>query len=114
MVLPRTMPPLLRSLPALAGLAVTALALGAIGFLPLFGGPGYESALAAGLVLPFAVAVVTALEVSSARVLPERALARGLANGGAFALLAYLITLLHGLRVGFCDVLGGSAHFGLG
>src|SRR4029078_10362531 len=98
---------LFRSRPAILGLAVVLLGLGATGFLPLFGGPGYESALAAGLVLPFAVAIVTALEISRTRVLPMDALARGLANGGAFALLAFVLTLIHGLRAGFCDLLGG-------
>ncbi|MFO0757079.1 MAG: hypothetical protein U0359_11355 [Byssovorax sp.] len=107
-------PPFLRSRPAHIGLATAAALLGAIGFLPLFGGPGYESALAAGLVLPSAVAIVTALELSRARVAPLDGLARGLANGGAFALLGYLVTLLHGLRAGFCDLLGGSTHYALG
>jgi tetratricopeptide (TPR) repeat protein len=108
------MPPFLRSRPALVGLALVVLALGAVGFLPLFDGPGYESALAAGLILPLIVAVVTGLELSAARVQPLDALARGLANGGAFALLGYLLTLAHGLRAGFCDLLGGSTHFALG
>ncbi len=108
------MPPFLRSRPALVGLVVASLALGAVGFLPLFDGPGYESSLAAGLILPLIIAVVTALELASARALPLDALARGLANGGAFALLGYLLTLAHGLRAGFCDVLGGSTHYLLG
>ena len=55
----------LRSRPAILGLVVALLGLGAVGFLPLFGGPGYESALAAGIILPFAVAITTALEISS-------------------------------------------------
>src|SRR5690606_13604819 len=42
------------------------------------------------------------------------ALRRGLANGALLALVAYATTLAHGLRAGFCDVLGGSAHFALG
>ena len=117
------MPRLLRSRPAIVGLVVAVLGLGAVGFLPLFGGPGYESALAAGIVLPFAVAIATALEIASlprtpgalaAATRPVASFERGLANGGAFALAAYGLTLLHGLRVGFCDLLLGSAHFALG
>jgi tetratricopeptide (TPR) repeat protein len=114
------MPRLLRSRPALVGLVVALLGLGAVGFLPLFGGPGYESALAAGIVLPFVVAIVTALEIAAlpralgGAVRPVAAFERGLANGGAFALAAYGLTLLHGLRVGFCDLPLGSAHFALG
>ncbi len=113
----------LRSRPAILGLAVALLGLGAVGFLPLFGGPGYESALAAGIVLPFAVAIATALEISSiprapgalaASTRPVSSFERGLANGGVFALAAYGLTLLHGLRVGFCDLQSGSAHFALG
>ena len=117
------MPRLLRSRAPLVGLVVALLALGAIGFLPLFGGPGYESALAAGIVLPFAVAIATALEIgsipwvpgaSAGPVTPVRSFERGLANGGVFALAAFGLTLLHGLRVGFCDLPLGSAHFALG
>ena len=33
----------------------------AIGFFPLFGGPGYESALAAGVVVPVTAAIAVAL-----------------------------------------------------
>ncbi len=106
-------------------------AVGGIGFAPLFGGPGYEIAVAAGIVLPLVVAVATALELSAegpaasqqaasgadlrARsVEPFDAFCRGVANGAAFAVLAYLTTLLHGLRVGFCDALGGTVLFALG
>ena len=113
----------LRSRAPVIGLVVALLALGAIGFLPLFGGPGYESALAAGIVLPFAVAIATALEIASiprvpgalgGQVTPVRSFERGLANGAVYALAAYALTLLHGLRVGFCDLPLGSAHFALG
>ena len=117
------MPRFLRSRASFLGLVVALVGLGAIGFLPLFGGPGYESALAAGIVLPFAVAIATALEIgsiprvpgpSAGPVTPARSFERGLANGGAYALAAYGVTLLHGLRVGFCDLPLGSAHFALG
>jgi tetratricopeptide (TPR) repeat protein len=109
------MRPFLRSRPLLVALAIAVLATFAIGFVPLFDGPGYESALAAGVVLPILVAIATALELSTAPApAPVDALGRGLANGAAFALAAYLVAFLHGLRVGFCDLRGGSVLFALG
>jgi tetratricopeptide (TPR) repeat protein len=109
------MRPLLRSRPALIGLGFVVLAMGALGFVPLFDGPGYESALGAGLILAFAVTVTSALDGSSAEpARPIDALSRGLAVGAVLALAAWLTTLAHGLRAGFCDVLGGSAHFAVG
>jgi tetratricopeptide (TPR) repeat protein len=100
--------------PAIVALAFVVVAAGAAGFIPLFDGPGYESALAAGLILPFAVAVATALDVSAAQAQPIASLGRGLSIGGALAFAAWITTLAHGLRTGFCDALGGSAHFALG
>jgi len=108
------MPRFLRSLPARIGAAIVAALMGLIGFLPLFGGPGYESALAAGLLVPSAAALVSALEISRHRPDPVEALGRGVSNGAALVAIAYLTTLLHGLRVGFCDVVGGSVLFALG
>ncbi|WP_052375597.1 tetratricopeptide repeat protein [Chondromyces apiculatus] len=95
-----------------AGVIATAMLL--IGFLPLFGGPGYESALAAGLLVPGAAAIVTAIDVSRHRPSPLDALGRGVAVGAALASVAYFTTLIHGLRVGFCDLPAGSAFFALG
>jgi tetratricopeptide (TPR) repeat protein len=89
------------------------LALGAIGFLPLFDGPGYEAALAAGLVLPSLTAVTTALEVSRARPEPLDALGRGVASGALLAALGLIVVLAHGLRAGFCDAEQGIALFAL-
>nr|QDA77062.1 hypothetical protein [Jahnella sp. MSr9139] len=108
------MPRFLRSLPARIGAAIVAALMGLIGFIPLFGGPGYESALAAGLLVPGAAAIVTALEIARHRPDPPEALARGVANGAALAAIAYLTTLAHGIRVGFCDGVGGSTLFALG
>jgi hypothetical protein len=96
------------------GASVAVATVGAIGFAPLFGGPGYEIAVAAGIVLPLVVAVTTAIELSGEAIEPFDAFCRGVANGAVFAALAYLTTLLQGLRVGFCDVLGGTALFALG
>jgi tetratricopeptide (TPR) repeat protein len=110
------MRPLHRSLPAIIGLAVAFVGTGALGFVPLFDGPGYEIALGAGLILPFAVAIAAALDLSAASPPPRPidALSRALAIGFSFAVAAYLTTLLHGLRAGFCDALAGSQQFALG
>ncbi|WP_438013547.1 hypothetical protein WMF18_21680 [Sorangium sp. So ce315] len=108
------MPTLLRSPASRIGAALVAIAMALVGFLPLFDGPGYESALAAGLLVPGAAAIATALDVAAHRPPPVDAFRRGVANGALFALVAYATTLAHGLRAGFCDVLGGSAHFALG
>ncbi|MFT3772318.1 MAG: tetratricopeptide repeat protein [Minicystis sp.] len=97
------------------GFIVAVAAVGAIGFIPLFDGPGYEIALGAGLILPFVVAITTAIDRSGAEA-PRAidAVTRGLAIGGLFALGAWLTTLGHGLRSGFCDALAGTALFALG
>jgi tetratricopeptide (TPR) repeat protein len=114
------MRPLHRSRPLQIGLAVVVVAMGALGFVPLFDGPGYESSLGAGILLAFAVSVATALSVSSpipedgGGLAPRDALFRGLATGALFAFAAWLTTLGHGLRAGFCDALSGSECFALG
>ncbi|MDC3960882.1 tetratricopeptide repeat protein [Polyangium jinanense] len=100
--------------PSSIGIGAVVLLVGAIGFLPLFDGPGYESALAAGLVVPSIAAITTALETSKARPSPFDAFASGLARGALFAGVAWLVTLVHGLRAGFCDPLSGSVLFALG
>ncbi|AUX23756.1 hypothetical protein SOCEGT47_042860 [Sorangium cellulosum] len=108
------MPTLLHAQATRISAALVAIAMALVGFLPLFDGPGYESALAAGLLVPSAAAIATALDVAAHRPAPIEALRRGLASGALLALVAYATTLAHGLRAGFCDVLGGSAHFALG
>ncbi|MRG93316.1 tetratricopeptide repeat protein [Polyangium spumosum] len=100
--------------PSSIGIGAVVLLVGAIGFLPLFDGPGYESALAAGLVVPSAAAITTALETSKSRPAPFDAFAEGLARGAKLAAVAWLVTMLHGLRAGFCDPLAGSVLFALG
>lgn len=104
------MKPLLRSRAEQGALGVAVLLLSGIGFAPQFGGPGYESALAGGLVLPSAAAIGTALVVSRARqgvssAPPSAfdALGRGVAFGALLALVGALVATLHGLRTGFCD-----------
>jgi hypothetical protein len=94
-------------------------ALFAIGFLPLFDGPGYEHAIASGLIVPTAAALVSAFEAFSGRhalatTTPLRALRAGLAIGAQLAAVALLAAWAHVLRVGACDPLGGSLTFVLG
>jgi tetratricopeptide (TPR) repeat protein len=85
-----------------------------IGFVPLFGGPGYEIALAAGLILPSLAAIATALDTLRRRTEPFESFSRGVASGTLLALLGYATTLMHGVRIGFCDAGGGTALFALG
>lgn len=114
LVSPAVVPPLFRSRPLLVVAAVGVAALLALGFLPLFGGPGYEIALAAGVLLPSLVALAVALEVGRHRPSPFEAVRRGVAAGAVVAVLAWSTTLVHGLRAGFCDPVGGSVTFALG
>src|ERR1700742_1418719 len=80
----------------------------AVGFLPLFGGPGYEHSVASGVVVPMAAAIAIALEVSGvAGVAPVACVARGLQAGAILAGVAFATALLHGARVGICDFWGG-------
>ena len=105
------MKPLLRTRAEQGALGASALLLLGIGFAPQFGGPGYESALAGGLVLPSAAAIGSALVAARARRdepsgAPQAAfdaLGRGLAFGAVLAVLGAAIATLHGLRAGFCD-----------
>ncbi|APR75365.1 Hypothetical protein A7982_00711 [Minicystis rosea] len=106
---------LFRLRPASIGLGVAVIAVGGLGFVPLFGGPGYEIALGAGLILPFVVAITAALDLSKGPApRPIDALARAIGMGAVFAFAAWVTTLAHGLRVGFCDALAGTLHFALG
>src|SRR5260221_2206065 len=94
--------------------AVVFTVLGAIGFLPLFGGPGYEQSLASGLVVPAAAAIAVALELSNrGDIAPLECVGRGLGAGVALAGAAFVTALLHGFRVGFCDFWGGTTFFAL-
>jgi tetratricopeptide (TPR) repeat protein len=81
--------------------------------LPLFGGPGYEAALAAGIVLPSSAAIATALLVAKIRPEPFDAFGRGVAIGVSFGLIALGLSVLHGLRAGFCDLGEGVIWFAL-
>jgi hypothetical protein len=107
-----------RSRPHAIAAVVVAAALGAVGFVPLFGGPGYEHAVASGVLVPSAAAIATALELSAPAAAtsgqlpsPLAGVARGLASGLALAAVAFLTAVLHGIRVGFCDLAGGTILF---
>jgi hypothetical protein len=108
----------LRSVRGVASIVVFAVLL-AVGFLPLFGGPGYEQSLASGLVVPLAAAIAAALEGSrgSNRQLaddlrtPLATLGRALGTALLLAGVAYATALIHGARVGICDFWGGTAFF---
>ncbi|MEO8878748.1 MAG: hypothetical protein ABI461_24370, partial [Polyangiaceae bacterium] len=87
-----------------------------LGFLPLFAGPGYEEAFAAGLIVPSIAAVVTALDSSAARVgktgrAPLQCILHGIGIGLIFSGIALATAILHGLRVGFCDLGSGVIGF---
>ncbi|HEY3667679.1 MAG TPA: hypothetical protein VGL19_16870, partial [Polyangiaceae bacterium] len=82
---------------------IVACAFLSYGFIPQFGGPGYEAALGAGLVLPAVTAIGVAFEVARQRTTPLSAFGLGLSRGFWLAALGLLIVLGHGLRVGFCD-----------
>ncbi len=100
--------------PYVIGAVVVAGLLLAIGFLPLFGGPGYEQALATGLVVPVTAAIATA--VSTARgesPSPLASVARGVLAGLAYATLALVTALLHAARVGICELWGALLYFAL-
>lgn len=94
--------------------AVTALLFLATGFIPQFGGPGYESALAGGLILPTASALCLAFETAPFRLTPLEVFGRGLSVGFWLGLLGVLIVLGHGLRVGICDAGWGLELYALG
>jgi hypothetical protein len=91
--------------------AIVLLAMGGIGFLPLFGGPGYEQGLASGLVVPSLAAIAAALGLSKERRAPVAQLAHGAWTGALFALLSLATALAHGLRAGFCDLVGGTTGY---
>lgn len=106
------MSPFLRSSVQRRAAAVTFVVLGGVGFLPLFGGPGYEHALASGLIVPSAAAIATSLELSEGSApSPLSCVGRGILSGLALAALAFATALAHGLRVPICDLWGGALGF---
>lgn len=108
------MKPLHRSLPIVIGASLLVVVLLGLGWIPLFGGPGYEISLAAGLLAPSVVAVSTALSLLTERGSPWATYVRGLEVGIVVAGLGYVTTLVHGLRVGFCSSGDGTVLYLLG
>lgn len=96
----------------MASLAFVAVVLAASGFLPLFGGPTYEAALLAGLLVPLPVALGVALGARTRRA--SDAVMLGLGRGLAAALVVLALATLHGARAGFCDARGGYVLLALG
>lgn len=98
-----------------AGLFVL-VALGAVGFLPLFGGPGYEHSLATGLIVPAAAAVAMAVETARSDDdgrTPLASVGRGFVLGLVLALLSVVTALVHAARVGICELWGGLGYFAI-
>lgn len=100
---------------AVAGGVVGVTLLG-LGFLRLFAGPGYEQALATGLVAPSAAAIATALETSRSAAdgnarRPLMCILHGIEIALFLAAISLSTAILHGLRVGFCDFAGGVICF---
>ncbi len=93
--------------------AIVVVVLFRVGFLSLFGGLGYEYALACGLLVPGVAAVWSACRVDGTRE-PLDDVLGGLVRGAELAAVAMAIGLLHGLRAGVCDLWGGVAGFLLG
>src|SRR3954469_5210885 len=106
--------PLRRSRTARLAALCTAVCFTGFGFIPQFGGPGYESALAAGLILPATTALAVAFEVAGRRLTPLTVFGRGLTLGFWLSLLGLSIVLGHGLRVGICDAGWGINLYLLG
>jgi tetratricopeptide (TPR) repeat protein len=101
-------------LPRRVAAIVVFVLLAAVGFLPLFGGLGYEICVASGVVLPSAAAIATAIELSATRdVAPLTCVARGIGTGLMLAAIAFVTAVLHGLRAGTCDFWGGALLFAL-
>src|SRR4051812_35591382 len=102
----------LAAIPYWRAVAFVLVAMGAVGFLPLFGGPGYEQSLATGLIVPSATAIAVALDAArSKNRTPLETLARGVLLGLALAALSLLTALLHAARVGICEVWGALLYF---
>jgi tetratricopeptide (TPR) repeat protein/outer membrane lipoprotein SlyB len=100
--------------PYVIGAVVVTVLLFAVGFLPLFGGPGYEQALAAGLIVPSAAAIATALDAARrGSSSPLDSVGRGVLAGLAYAGVALVTALIHAARVGICELWGALLYFAL-
>ena len=102
-----------RSIPHVGAGFFVLVALGAIGFLPLFGGPGYEQSLATGLLVPSVTAIAIALDGARNDRTPLASVARGVALGLSLAALALVTALVHAARIGICELGGALLYFAL-
>ncbi|MEI9940250.1 MAG: hypothetical protein WDO69_23780 [Pseudomonadota bacterium] len=102
-----TLRPVLRARSVQVAAAFSGLSFLAYGFIPQFGGPGYESSLAAGVVLPATTALCLAFDLAGRRIAPLDAFGRGISVGFGLAMLGLAIVFGHGLRVGMCDATWG-------
>jgi len=106
-----------RAIPYRRACAFVVVALGAIGFLPLFGGPGYEHSLATGLLVPSATAIAIALDTAKStgqqgeQRTPLASVARGVVLGLVLASLSLVTALVHAARVGMCELWGALLYF---
>ncbi len=98
-----------RGRPLAVAVVAALVVMSAVGFLPLFGGPGYEHALATGLLLPGLTAATTALDLTRpGRILPSAlgALLEGARNGAILASISLATAVLHLVHVRTCDPFG--------
>jgi len=97
--------------------AVVVLLFALVGFVPQLGGPTYELALLAGLIVPSTAALSTAWAIGDPawhNPQPLAVVALGLRRGLVLAIAVLIVTLLHGVRAGFCGPAQGLVLFGLG
>lgn len=87
---------------------VAAIAATALGFLPLFGGPGYEIALAYGVLLPSMAAIASARPEHAAT--PLRGLWDGIVTGASVFTVGLAISFLHLLHAPLCDPFAGAGY----
>ena len=86
----------------------------AVGFLPLFGGPGYEHSLATGLIVPTAVAIASARAAQSKKTNPsESARLRARLPASPTPRISLFTAFVHVLRIGICEVWGALLYFAL-
>lgn len=123
-----------RTIPYRRAALFVVAAMGGIGFLPLFGGPGYEHSLATGLIVPSVAAIAIALETAKGRgagdvdslaasatsallaasappTTPLESLGRGIVLGLTLAALSLLTALLHAARIGICELWGALLYY---
>ncbi|HEY8079351.1 MAG TPA: hypothetical protein VIF62_34710 [Labilithrix sp.] len=94
--------------------AVVGVVMFGVGFVPLFGGPGYEQSLATGLVCPSAAAIATALDVArEGTKSPAQSVERGILAGLGAAGIALATALVHAAIHGICELWGALLYFAL-